>query len=139
RAIVRTMKALATVSIRQYEDSVASLAEYVRGVNLGMQALLRLRPDALREMSAPLAVRPAAIVFGSDQGLCGAFNEQIAARFLERRRSAEAEASAAGAPGADAQTAEARLADAQTAEARLADAQTAGAPPADASSRTDGP
>lgn len=85
RSIVRTMKALATVSIRQYEDSVASLAEYARSVNLGMQALLRLRPDALREMSGPLAVRPGAIVFGSDQGLCGAFNEQIAARFFERR------------------------------------------------------
>jgi len=85
RSIVRTMKALATVSIRQYEDSVASLAEYARSVNLGMQALLRLRPDAVRDVSGPLAVRPGAIVFGSDQGLCGAFNEQIAARFLERR------------------------------------------------------
>src|SRR5690606_12965730 len=78
RSIVRTMKALATVSIRQYEDSVASLAEYARSVNLGMQALLRLRPDAVRDVSGPLAVRPGAIVFGSDQGLCGAFNEQIA-------------------------------------------------------------
>lgn len=84
-SIVRTMKALATVSIRQYEDAVVSLAEYARSVNLGMQALLRLRPDALAELSGSVAVRPGAIVFGSDQGLCGAFNERIAARFLERR------------------------------------------------------
>lgn len=84
RSIVRTMKALATVSIRQYEDAVASLAEYARGVNLGMQALLRLRPDALPEISDSPAVRPGVIVFGSDQGLCGAFNEQIAARCLEK-------------------------------------------------------
>src|SRR5690606_16116714 len=83
RSIVRTMKALATVSIRQYEDAVASLEEYTRGVNLGMQALLRLRPEAVGEISAAPVVRPAAIVFGSDQGLCGAFNEQIAAHYLE--------------------------------------------------------
>src|SRR5690606_23494759 len=85
RSIVRTMKALATVSIRQYEDAVASLAAYARSVNLGMQALLHVRPDAVPAASGPLAVRPGIIVFGSDQGLCGAFNEQIAARFLERR------------------------------------------------------
>ncbi len=85
RSIVRTMKALATVSIRQYEEAVVALEEYARGVNLGMQALLRMRPDALPEMSATPAVRPGFIVFGSDQGLCGAFNEQIATRFLEQR------------------------------------------------------
>lgn len=85
RAIVRTMKALATVSIRQYEDAVASLAEYARAVDLGLQALLRLRPEALTEMSDPGADRPLAIVIGSDQGLCGAFNEQIAGHYLERR------------------------------------------------------
>lgn len=85
RSIVRTMKALAAVSIRQYEDAVTSLAEYARGVDLGMQVLLRSRPRTLRELSGPRAVRPGIIVFGSDQGLCGAFNEQIAARFLQWR------------------------------------------------------
>jgi F-type H+-transporting ATPase subunit gamma len=90
RSIVHTMKALATVSIRQYEDAVASLAQYARSVDLGMQALLHLRPDALGAIAGRPAVRPGAIVFGSDQGLCGAFNEQIAARFLERRASAAA-------------------------------------------------
>ena len=85
RSIVRTMKALATVSIRQYEDAVASLEEYSRAVNLGMQALLRLRPDAIGELSTSSPVRPAAIVFGSDQGMCGGFNEQIAAHYLENR------------------------------------------------------
>ena len=85
RSIVRTMKALATVSIRQYEEAVASLELYARAVDLGMQALLHQRPEAVREMSRQPPVRAAAIVFGSDQGLCGAFNEQIAARFFESR------------------------------------------------------
>jgi F-type H+-transporting ATPase subunit gamma len=79
RSIVRTMKALAAVSIRQYEEAVASLAEYARMVDLGLQALLRERPEALPAMPREPARRPGIIVLGSDQGLCGAFNEHIAA------------------------------------------------------------
>lgn len=85
RSIVGTMKALATVSIRQYEEAVASLAEYARNVELGLQILFRARPDALGEMPYKPARRLGAIVLGSDQGLCGAFNEQIAAFYLEHR------------------------------------------------------
>jgi F-type H+-transporting ATPase subunit gamma len=85
RSIVRTMKALAAVSIRQYEDAVASLAEYARSVDLGLQALLRDRPEALRTMPDEPARRPGIVVLGSDQGLCGAFNEHIATFYLESR------------------------------------------------------
>lgn len=85
RSIVATMKALATVSIRQYEEAVVSLAEYARSVELGLQILLRARPDALGEIAHAPARKLGAIVLGSDQGLCGAFNEQIAAFYLERR------------------------------------------------------
>ena len=85
RSIVRTMKALAAVSIRQYEEAGTSLAEYARSVDLGLQALLRHRPEALRAMSRQAARRPGSIVLGSDQGLCGAFNEHIAAFYLESR------------------------------------------------------
>lgn len=87
RSIVRTMKGLAIVSIHQYEDALTSLEEYSRGVNLGMRALLHLRPDAFPRMAGSRAIRPGVVVFGSDQGLCGAFSEQIAARYLERRAS----------------------------------------------------
>jgi F-type H+-transporting ATPase subunit gamma len=85
RSIVRTMKALAAVSIRQYEEALAALAEYARGVDLGLQALLRDRPEALEAMPREPARRPGLIVLGSDQGLCGAFNEHIAAFYLEAR------------------------------------------------------
>lgn len=88
-SIVRTMKALSAVSIRQYEDAVKSLAGYARAVELGLQALLRLRPQSPPELAGDRAARPGAIVFGSDQGLCGAFNEQIAHRFFERRPPAQ--------------------------------------------------
>ena len=78
RSIVRTMKALAVVSIRQYEEAVVSLAEYARSTELGLQALLRERPAALLTMRRTPARRPGPIVVGSDQGLCGSFNEQVA-------------------------------------------------------------
>ncbi|MDB4991470.1 MAG: alternate ATPase, subunit gamma [Myxococcaceae bacterium] len=81
QSVVRTMKALAASSIGQYERSVLALADYTRTVELGLAACLA------RNESAPgLEVRIGAskvrdrraVVFGSDQGLVGKFNETIA-------------------------------------------------------------
>jgi len=75
-AIVKTMKALSAANIQQYEAAVESLKEYYRTVELGLQAVLR---DY--EQGGEPAVRgeqhSAAILFGSDLGLCGRFNEAI--------------------------------------------------------------
>jgi F-type H+-transporting ATPase subunit gamma len=82
RSLVRTMKALAAVSIRQYERAVESLVEYNRTVEMGFQILLREREVSVfkgREKKKCLG----AVVFGSDLGMCGQFNEQIAAYALE--------------------------------------------------------
>ena len=82
RSLVRTMKALAAVSIRQYEKAVESLVEYNRTVEMGFQILLREREMSLFkgwETKKCLG----AVVFGSDLGMCGQFNEQIAAYALE--------------------------------------------------------
>ena len=40
QSIVKTMKALAAVSIRQYEKAVESLAEYNRTVEMGLRVIL---------------------------------------------------------------------------------------------------
>ena len=40
RSIVRTMKVMASVSIRQFEDAVESLGEYYRTVELGLRTVL---------------------------------------------------------------------------------------------------
>lgn len=84
-SVVKTMKALAAVSIRQYEQAVESLAEYNRTVKMGFQILLRERYFAgeslalnIREKLKIPETKLGAIAFGSDQGLCGQFNEQIA-------------------------------------------------------------
>ncbi|HUM72063.1 MAG TPA: F0F1 ATP synthase subunit gamma, partial [Chloroflexota bacterium] len=82
-AIVRTMRALALTSIRQYERAVESLGDYYRTTELGLHVVLT---TAVREGYAlppaprkPLAERGTGIiVFGSDQSMCGQFNEQIA-------------------------------------------------------------
>jgi F-type H+-transporting ATPase subunit gamma len=84
-SIVRTMKGLAAASIRQYEEAVAALDEYARTVDLGLQVLLRQRSEVLATLAREPAHRFGAIVFGSDQGLCGAFNEQVTTFYLERR------------------------------------------------------
>lgn len=77
-SIVKTMKALAAVSIRQYQKAVESLTDYNRTVEMGLHVLLKTQPN-LTFLSKPQPVRRlGAIVFGSDQGLCGQLNEQIA-------------------------------------------------------------
>src|ERR1019366_1130894 len=81
QSVVRTMKALAASSIGQYEKSVRSLADYYRTVELGLSACLReFGPVAtLAERTrSTQAHAVSAIVFGSDQGLVGQFNDVIA-------------------------------------------------------------
>jgi F-type H+-transporting ATPase subunit gamma len=77
------MKALAAASIRQHERAVESLAEYNRTIEAGLQLILRNRPEAIAAESSP-GQRWGFIVFGSDQGMCGPFNEQVAAFALEQ-------------------------------------------------------
>jgi F-type H+-transporting ATPase subunit gamma len=81
QSVVRTMKALAASSIGQYEKSVRSLADYYRAVELGLSACFREhRPVSTADEHAGSAKTHAisAIVFGSDQGLVGQFNDVIA-------------------------------------------------------------
>ena len=81
QSVVRTMKALAASNIGQYENSVRALADYYRTVELGLRACFRQGgPAALMlDRQAPSdADSIGAIVFGSDQGLVGQFNEVAA-------------------------------------------------------------
>ncbi len=80
QSVVRTMKALAASSIGQYEKSVKSLGEYYRTVELGLSVCFReAGPAALLTGSTkrPNADAIAAVVFGSDQGLVGQFNDVV--------------------------------------------------------------
>lgn len=81
QSVVRTMKALAASSIGQYEQSVRALADYYLTVELGLSICFRESgPTALltdgngRTGEASVG----AVVFGSDQGLVGQFNDVVA-------------------------------------------------------------
>lgn len=81
QAVVHTMKALAASSIGQYEKSVRGLADYYRTVELGLAACFRqseLEPLMLQQKEQKAARTLGAVVFGSDQGLVGQFNEAVA-------------------------------------------------------------
>lgn len=79
QSVVMTMKTLAAVNIQQFQGTARALDDYERAIKRGLQIVVqgstrratrrRLRPDA-----GPVGL----IVIGSDQGMCGQFNQQIA-------------------------------------------------------------
>lgn len=80
QSVVRTMKALAAANIGQYEQSVRALGHYYRSVEMGLSICFRKNAAApITEGTArPDAGSVGAVVFGSDQGLVGRFNDVVA-------------------------------------------------------------
>jgi F-type H+-transporting ATPase subunit gamma len=81
QSIVRTMKSLAASSIVQYEQSVRALGDYARTVELGLSVCFRgigNGDEPAGESKRADAVVIGAVVFGSDQGLVGQFNDLVA-------------------------------------------------------------
>jgi len=81
QSVVRAMKALAASNIGQYENAVRALSEYYRSVELGLSICFRKSaPAGLKtEGKRPSTVGSVgAVVFGSDQGLVGRFNDVVA-------------------------------------------------------------
>ena len=76
-SVVKTMKTLAAVAIRQYEQAVESLVAYDQAVEMGFQVVLRHRAPESRPLRSDRVGRLGVVLLGSDQGMCGQFNEQI--------------------------------------------------------------
>jgi F-type H+-transporting ATPase subunit gamma len=77
-SVVRTMKALAASSVGQYETAARSLVDYYRTVELGLSACIR--HDHARAFARDWGDERGtigAVVFGSDQGLVGQFNDVL--------------------------------------------------------------
>jgi F-type H+-transporting ATPase subunit gamma len=84
QGVVKTMKTIAAVSIRQYEKAVASLRQYSRTIEMGMQIVMRSsRQERIQPRPAP-GRRLGAIIFGSELGMCGQFNELLVTFALDR-------------------------------------------------------
>ncbi len=80
QSVVKTMKSLAAVNIREYERSVESLEQYSQNIEMGLQILMRDRgEDFLKQRSVKEKTeRLGVVIFGSVQGMVGQFNDQIA-------------------------------------------------------------
>ncbi len=73
--VVKTMKTLAAVNIRQFEAAANALDHYNNVVESGWQALFIDRRSLPGTKTSSRAVL---LVLGSDQGMCGQFNESVA-------------------------------------------------------------
>ncbi len=84
-SVVRTMKAMAASNISQYERAVLALDTYYHTVQLGLAVCFK-QGAAIEVESARAAgaLSAGAVVLGSDQGLVGQFNDELA-DFAARR------------------------------------------------------
>jgi len=77
-AVVRTMKAMASSNITQYEMAVQALQDYYRTISLGLFACLKsgdisvVSHETYRKDQVSVA-----LIFGTDQGLVGRFNDIV--------------------------------------------------------------
>ena len=87
KSVVRAMKAMAASNITQYEAAVSSLGDYYHTVSLGIVAwLIHEKINGVTDNKVPgrsNGKSVCAIVFGSDQGLVGRFNN-VMADFVKR-------------------------------------------------------
>ncbi len=80
-SVVKTMKTLAAVNIRSYEKAVRSLEIYFRTVELGFRILLNQSTANFvnKLVEAKQKGKTLIIVFGSERGMSGQFNQKAAA------------------------------------------------------------
>jgi len=77
RSVVKNMKALASVNIRQCERAAQAVADYNRTIEMGLQIALQRLPPHLLPPRYPPGQKLGAVIFGSDQGMCGQLNDQV--------------------------------------------------------------
>ncbi|MHC4138571.1 MAG: F0F1 ATP synthase subunit gamma [Planctomycetota bacterium] len=83
RDIVKTMRTLSAVNIHHFDQAVESTGDYYRSIEMGFQVVLKGETVTVLEQKKDSKCGLYAVIFGSDQGLCGGFNEQIAAYALK--------------------------------------------------------
>jgi F-type H+-transporting ATPase subunit gamma len=83
-SVVRTMKSLAAVNIRQYEEASRSLVDYAHTLDMALGIVLRHDPDTRLHTRRSARKNPGAVIFGSDQGMCGSLNEQVTSHALDQ-------------------------------------------------------
>lgn len=82
RSIVHTMKTLSVINSAPYDHAAQAIEAYHDTVLSGLHAVLS-QSDPL-EVAAPKPAAQILIVFGSDHGLCGNYNQALASYVIER-------------------------------------------------------
>lgn len=81
QTVVKIMKAISSANIQQYEEYMRSINEYNKTIELGMQIILRNNKkfvgSRIEDRIDGKKNGLGAVVFGSEQGLCGKFNEVV--------------------------------------------------------------
>lgn len=77
-SVVSTMKALAASHLSLYETALTALVSYFKTIELGLLACIRKKNDFVLSMRHNDHKNLGLIVFGSDQGLVGQFNDSLA-------------------------------------------------------------
>jgi F-type H+-transporting ATPase subunit gamma len=77
QSLVKTMKVLAGLNIRQCERAAQAVGEYNHTIEMGLQIALRDLPEPLMPPRHDPGRKLAAIIFGSDQGMCGQLNDLV--------------------------------------------------------------
>jgi len=78
-SLVKTMKVLAGLNIRIYERAAHAVAEYNRTIERGLEIAVRDLADQALPPRHASGHKLAAIIFGSDQGMCGQLNDVVVA------------------------------------------------------------
>ncbi len=86
QSVVRTMKTISAVAIRQHELAERAMSRYLENVEMGLQVALRDLGDSVAGAKAPAGNGVAVVVVGSEIGLCGGFNDQVASFTMESLR-----------------------------------------------------
>jgi F-type H+-transporting ATPase subunit gamma len=82
QSLVKTMKVLAGLNIRQYERAAHAVGEYNRTIERALEIAVRRLPEPLMPPRYAPGRKLAAIVFGSDQGMCGQLNDLVVGHSL---------------------------------------------------------
>lgn len=77
-SIVRVMKTIAATNIRSFEKAAEATLEYHAVINLSLRAVLTSEKAKILPTHSPSALNSGIVIFGSDLGLCGQFNDLIA-------------------------------------------------------------
>ena len=93
QGIVSTMKSIAVVNIKKYEKIAYNIVKYQSNIDLAMQAILSQNPNLINfidyienRTERNENKRDIVIIIGSNQGLCGRFNDKIVEYYINNSK-----------------------------------------------------